>query len=267
MGRTLVHVAERMDVELEFVWNRTPREEAAGSDSLYGDVDALVDAIARRSGGEGRAIWLTVADDAILPVAGRLADVVSEHALILHTSGSLETREIRQEGIDAPTAGVHPLLAITEPERAAERFERAFWTVEGDEPAVAFAMGMLEALGAEVTELQAGRRTLYHAAAVLASNLEVALLDAAVEVARESGLDQQRAVDMLRTLASSALENVDANLGPDSLSGPVARGDDGTIKRHRQALEEAGLNDVLDVYERLTRRARRMVDGDEDVGD
>jgi predicted short-subunit dehydrogenase-like oxidoreductase (DUF2520 family) len=253
-----------MDVEVELAWNRTPREEEVGTDSVYGDVESLVGAIARHSGGEGRAIWLTVADDAILPVADRLAEVVSERALVLHTSGSLEAGQIRRQGMVAPTAGVHPLLAITDPERAAQRFERAFWTVEGDEPAVSFAVDLLEALGAEVTELQAGRRTLYHAAAVLASNLEVALLDAAVEVARESGLDQQHAVDMLSTLASSALENVETTLGPDSLSGPVARGDDGTIERHRQALEEAGLNDVLDVYERLTRRARRMVDREED---
>ena len=264
MGRTLIRMADAWDVHVEFAWNRTPLTSDPLEQTLYGEVSTLVEAISQREGGRGRVIWLSLSDDALLPVAAELAEVVDPDALVLHTSGSIEASSLRGEGIVAPTAGVHPLVAITDPETAAKRLSDAFWTVEGDPSAADFAEAMLDDIGADVAQLQAGSRSLYHAAAVLASNLEVALFDAAVEVAQKSGLERGRAVDMLLRLASSALDNIDGDLGADSLSGPVARGDDGTLERHRDALRGAGLSDILDIYDRLTRRASDLVDGEPD---
>lgn len=261
MGRSLVHVAERLDVDLEFAWNRSRLEVDVAPTQVFGGVDSLVEAIERRGLRGREVIWLTVSDDAIRPLAAKLSAVLSGEQIVLHTCGSLEASVVRGEGLEAPTAGVHPLLAITDPKQAAERFSEAFWSVEGDDEAVRVAMKIIDTLGAEAFELKAGKRALYHAAAVLASNLEVALLDAAVEVAGESGLQRERAVEMLVNLASSALDNIEADIGPDSLSGPAARGDSGTLDRHRQALRAEGLDDILEIYEGLTARIEHMTSG------
>jgi predicted short-subunit dehydrogenase-like oxidoreductase (DUF2520 family) len=261
MGRSLVHVAESLDVDVEFAWNRSRLEDDVAPTQVFGGVDSLVDAIERRGLRGGEVIWLTVSDDAIRPLAARLSNVLSDEQIVLHTCGSLEASVVRGEGLEAPTAGVHPLLAITDPEQAADRFGQAFWTVEGDDEAVRVARKIIDELGAEAFELTAGKRALYHAAAVLASNLEVALLDAAVEVADESGLQRDRAVEMLVTLASSALDNIDTDIGPDSVSGPAARGDSGTLDRHREALRAEGLDHILEIYERLTARIEDMTSG------
>ena len=79
-------------------------------------------------------------------------------------------------------------------------------------------------------------RTVYHAAAVFASNYLTTVLDAALRAYQAAGISEAVARELAQPLATETLANV-FRLGPAAaLSGPIARGDLATVARQEQAL-------------------------------
>lgn len=264
LGRLLGLLAGRLDIPVRATWNRS-RAAARESDELLHPERALWGELPEVSGSvdlDGAVVWLTVVDDAIEAMAGEVGPDIPAGSLFLHGCGSLDASVLRVDGLGASVGSLHPLLAITDPERAAERAGEVVWTVEGEAPAVDFGRALTGALGAECIELQEGTRALYHASAATAANLVVALVDAAVEMAEQTGLSRRQARDMLLPLVASSVDNLRESSTSQALSGPAARGDEGTIRRHREALAEES-PELLELYDVLTARARTLVDGDE----
>ncbi|MHC1578956.1 MAG: DUF2520 domain-containing protein, partial [Dehalococcoidia bacterium] len=82
-----------------------------------------------------------------------------------------------------------------------------------------------------------GDKVLYHAAAVFASNYLVTVVKLALDLWQEFGVSPKEATKALLPLIRGTLNNID-NIGlPNCLTGPVARGDSGTIEKHLSALE------------------------------
>src|SRR5262249_23386929 len=99
-------------------------------------------------------------------------------------------------------------------------------------------------------------RPSYHAAAVLAANCLVALIDASAETMERAGIPRRLALAALNPLIRGAVDNV-ARLGPSrGLTGPVARGDAATIAGHLAVLD----GDVEQVYRALSRRMIALAD-------
>jgi predicted short-subunit dehydrogenase-like oxidoreductase (DUF2520 family) len=186
---------------------------------------------------------LAVPDAAIGPVAAAIDPVPS--TVVAHLAGSL--------GLDvlAPherRAAIHPLVALPSAEVGAERLAAGAWfalAADGDPVAAT----VVDALGGRSFTVADHDRARYHAAAVIASNHLVALLDQAATVAPD-GVPLAAYLDLVR----ATVENV-AALGPrGALTGPAARGDDGTIARHLDAIPP----DERALYELLSDRCRRM---------
>jgi predicted short-subunit dehydrogenase-like oxidoreductase (DUF2520 family) len=79
-------------------------------------------------------------------------------------------------------------------------------------------------------------KTVYHAAAVFASNYLTTVLDAALRAYQAAGIPEAVARELAQPLATETLANV-FRLGPAAaLSGPIARGDLATVARQEQAL-------------------------------
>jgi predicted short-subunit dehydrogenase-like oxidoreductase (DUF2520 family) len=100
-------------------------------------------------------------------------------------------------------------------------------------------------LGLHAVRVADADRAAYHAAASFAANFLVTIENAAAELMATAGLDRAA----LLPLARAALENW-GRLGPAALTGPVARGDTGTVARHRAVVQSrtpelAGLFDEL----------------------
>jgi predicted short-subunit dehydrogenase-like oxidoreductase (DUF2520 family) len=108
-------------------------------------------------------------------------------------------------------------------------------------------------MGATAVRLLPGTKAAYHAAAMLSAGGVVALLDAIAELGRVAGLDEAAAVDIYGALVEQTLGNVRA-LGIDrALTGPMVRGDIGTIERHLEALR-AEAPRVLALYQAIAER-------------
>ncbi len=203
------------------------------------------DAAEASAGGDHDLVLVSVPDPAVATVAARL--VAHDSVVVAHCAGSL--------GLDVlathPRVGsVHPLVALSDRERGAERLRGAWFGVAGD-PLVEQVVVALDGRAVRVADED---RTIYHAAAVVASNHLVALmgqvqrLAASVDVPLEAYLD----------LAVGALANVVASDPAAALTGPVARGDWATVQRHLDALPEA----ERDAYRVLAEHAGRLVDPD-----
>ncbi len=254
VGQALCLLADRLEIPIRATWNRT--EDAARNAAVpspnptWGSLPAaLTDSFDRPA-----IIWLTVVDDAIEPVFDDIADDVADGSVIVHTSGSHSSANLT-ESTDLSVASLHPLQAISDPVAAVERFSRSFWTIEGDDRAVGIIENFVAPAGIDPIRIDPEAKTLYHAAAVMAANLLVSLLDASIAVAGAADIDESTARQMLVELAGSSLDNLSTSVPAEALTGPAARGDLETIDRHRRALEELSDDSLRQIYDVLTDRA------------
>ena len=195
-------------------------------------------------------IILAVPDDAIGPLARVLADAgtIGSQQVVLHLSGVHGQEALGPlVGSRAALGSLHPLQTISDPERAAERLKGAWAAVEGMPRAVEAAERLAQDVGLRPFRIASQAKPMYHAGAVFASNYFVAVEAVAQRLLRHAGLTDAEAWQALRPLVEGTLENL-ARLGPvGALTGPVARGDEATVRRHVEALtqDDAALYRVL----------------------
>jgi len=94
------------------------------------------------------------------------------------------------------------------------------------------------ALGGRSIKLQAEDKVLYHASAVFASNYLVTLVKMATDLWQTFSIPTDQAIPALIPLIRGTLHNIETIGIPDCLTGPIARGDTGTIDKHLEALRE-----------------------------
>ena len=187
-------------------------------------------------------VLIATPDAAIAGVAQAVRP--SDRTVVAHMSGAL--------GLDAVAphrrrAAIHPLASLPNAALGASRLRSGCWFAVAGDP---IAVAVVSDLGGRSFEVKEGDRALYHAAAVVASNHLVALLGQAERVCGEAEVP----FEAILSLARATLGNV-AQLGPaDALTGPAARGDEATIRRHLEALQPA----ERACYEALADEARRL---------
>jgi predicted short-subunit dehydrogenase-like oxidoreductase (DUF2520 family) len=212
---------------------------------------------------EADVVLVAVRDGALGDVSSTLigTGLVTARHVLLHCSGAFGAAEAFAPVV-AKVGGVgtlHPLRAIADPRAAMRALRGTIFGVEGDERGKARAQALVAALGGTALELDGRHMAAYHAAAAIASNYAVALVDVAAAVLAEAGVPAAQALAALIPLAQGALANVIASdvggaaVGTAAaLTGPIRRGDDLTVARHLQAL--AGDPELLEVYRVLGRR-------------
>jgi predicted short-subunit dehydrogenase-like oxidoreductase (DUF2520 family) len=205
-------------------------------------------------------VWmLAVSDDAIAGVAAALAQSTPmAGAVVFHCSGakaSTELDALRRAG--AFVASVHPVRSFADPAAVAAAFDGTFCGVEGDAAALAVLLPAFEAIGARPVHIDPAAKTVYHAAAVFASNYLVTVMDAALRAYQAAGIPADVARELARPLATETLANV-LRLGPEAaLSGPIARGDAATVAR-QQAAVTAWDGPTGDLYDALATATRDL---------
>lgn len=191
-------------------------------------------------------VVIATADDAIASVADAVDPVAG--TAVVHLSGSRGLAELA----DHPRAGcLHPLVALPEESVGARRLREGAWFAVAGDPIVE---EMAAALGGRTFTVADTDRAAYHAAAVIASNHLVALLGQAERVGGAAGVPFEALLDLVRATVANVAE-----LGPAAaLTGPAARGDDETIRRHLAALAPG----ERAAYEAMVAEARRLAGRD-----
>lgn len=196
-------------------------------------------------------LFVTVPDDAIASVAADLRLYSGQG--IVHTSGFLPSTVLDPAlAAGSAAASFHPLVAFADLDRAVAALAGASVALEGDEQLVGVLAELAVSVGARPVRVETSGKAAYHAAATLAAGGLVGLLDAVVAAARGAGLDDAEALAVYGPLARQALTNVD-ELGIErALTGPIGRGDAGTVEAHLGVLRRLAPA-ALDIYRALGR--------------
>lgn len=190
-----------------------------------------------------RMLVLAVPDAAVGAVA---RSIDPGDAVVLHVAGALGLDVLADHD---DVASVHPLVAIPDPERGADRLASAAWFAVAGHAA---AREVVDALGGRPIVVSDPDRVAYHAAASIAANHLVALLGQVDRIAATVGVP----LDAYLDLARGSLDDV-AAVGPAAaLTGPVARRDWETVTRHLEALDPL----ERPAYAMLADAARRLVE-------
>ena len=195
-------------------------------------------------------VFITTPDAAIGPTVDRLAarKGFKAGAVVLHCSGVLPSTILAAVGGCRAHAGsLHPLQSFASPAFPRNPFKGIVMAGEGEAEALTVARKIAEGLGADFLPLQTEHKTLYHAAAVVASNYLVTLVSVAARLLEGSGIAPEAALKVLLPLVRGTLDNV-ARLGiAEALTGPIARGDTETVALHCRKIQEV-LPDLRPLY-------------------
>jgi len=193
--------------------------------------------------------FITTPDDAI-------ASVVSEikwhrGQSVVHCSGADSTDILASAKKSGAYVGVfHPLQTFAGSQQAIENMPGTTFALEAEEPLLDTLKEMATALGGHWIVLKAEDKVIYHAAAVFACNYLVTLVKLAGDLWQTFGISPETASQALLPLLKGTINNM-ATVGiPECLTGPIARGDTGTVKKHLRALKKAA-PDLVASYREL----------------
>ena len=158
---------------------------------------------------------------------------------VIHCSG-VDSLDVLQKARDdgAQIGGFHPLQTFASVTKAIENLPGSTFALEAEEPLLEILKGMAESLEGNYVVLGLGDKPLYHAAAVIACNYTVTLMKMATDLWKAFGVSPDEATKALMPLLRGTINNIE-NVGlPDCLTGPIARGDIGTVMKHLEAMEE-----------------------------
>ena len=200
----------------------------------------------------GAFVLLCVPDAAIADTAAQIGRSGAVPRLIGHTSGATTLDPLLAAGAAEGCFSLHPLQTL--PDGKSDLAGAPAAVAGTDARAEAAATALAEALGMLPFAVGEPDRALYHAAASMASNFLVTLEQGASELLAESGVEDPRAV--LAPLVRRTLENWIVQ-GPDALTGPIARGDEATVHRHREVIDQVR-PDMVAFYDALAAETRAM---------
>jgi len=189
-------------------------------------------------------VLLCVPDDAIAAAAAALTP--SPGRLVGHCSGA--------NGLDvlAPHEGLslHPLMTVTS---ATAPLAGAACAVAGATTrALSAARTLAGDLGMSAIEVADEDRAAYHAAASIASNFLVTLECAAERMATAAGVPRAALVPLVRATVDTWAAD-----GPRALTGPIARGDERTVARQRDAVAHRA-PELLALFDALATATRDL---------
>lgn len=201
-------------------------------------------------------VILALPDDALAgTVRGLVAtDSVRPGQIIVHTSGAHGV-DVLAPAIerDALCLALHPAMTFTGRGEDLQRLATACIGVtaaEGDDVASSVGEALAVEMGAEPVRIPEAARPLYHAALTHGANHLITLVSDCADLLRGAGIDN--AERLLGPLLSAALDNA-LRHGDRALTGPVARGDTGTVRSHLRVLVDEA-SDVLPSYTALANR-------------
>lgn len=184
-------------------------------------------------------VLLAVPDDALRPLVAGLADTGAwrEGQLVAHTSGAQGISVLDPAAARGVLAlALHPVMTFAGRPEDVDRLLGATFGVTALDELRPVAESLVVEMGGEPVWVPESARPLYHAALSIGSNHLVTLVNDALSLLDDAGVESP--AQLLAPLLSASLDNV-LRLRDAALTGPVARGDVATLRRHRRALSES----------------------------
>jgi len=200
---------------------------------------------------EADCFLITTTDDQIKAACAALAGRIKPGAIVMHMSGagSLDLLESAKDA-GAKTGSIHPLQTFSDVKSAIDSLPGTVYGITVDPDLRDWSEKLVRAIGGIPFFIDDRNRALYHAAACVVSNYFVTLMYMAEEIYCLLGLNDHEARHAYWPLLRGTLQNIEKKGSVPSLTGPIARGDLGTLEKHLQAIAE-NIPDLLPAYREL----------------
>ena len=130
------------------------------------------------------------------------------------------------------------MFAFSNKDSVYQQLDSVSFTLEGHPYAVNAWQQLLDALGNRSVVIDKAKKPKYHAAASILSNQVIAVLATGYELLEECGFSEQEARTFRAALVRDNVEHVIADGCVSALTGPIERGDVGTVQKHLQKLND-----------------------------
>lgn len=204
-------------------------------------------------------ILITTPDDHIGSVCAEISKLASlKGKKVFHVSGAggLDLLLPAQQA-GARIASVHPLQSFSSIDGAIARIPGSYFGITAAPGAKKTSTQMVHDLGGIPFYLSPEHKPLYHAAACIASNYLVALMSVVESIYTSIGLSEKDARKAYLPLVYGSLTNIEHQGCAGALTGPIARGDAGTIQKHLDSIHRC-LPGHDDFYKELGRVTVRL---------
>ncbi len=186
-------------------------------------------------------IFITTADDAIQSICDKISQegCTGPGKKVIHMSGAggLDLlASARKTG--AYVASIHPLQSFADVEGAINNIPGSTFGITANDDIKNWAVQIVRDVGGISFFIPEADKTLYHAAACMASNYLTALMHTVEEIYVSLGMPRDAAIRAFWPLVRGTFKNIEMKGTVSALTGPVARGDIGTIRKHLEALHE-----------------------------
>ena len=204
-------------------------------------------------------VLLTVPDDALSDLVEGLASTGADlrGKILVHASGALGHAVLAPATlVGALPLALHPAMTFTGRDEDVERLASCAFGVTAPDQLRPIAEALVVEMGAEPVWIAEDKRTLYHAALAGGANHLVTLVADSASLLTAAGVPEPGR--MLAPMLSAALDNA-LRLGIHGLSGPVLRGDSGTVAGHIEQLRENAPESVASYVELARLTADRAI--------
>ncbi|MDG4768443.1 DUF2520 domain-containing protein [Solwaraspora sp. WMMD406] len=202
---------------------------------------------------------VAVPDDALSQVVTDLATAgaLRTGQVVAHTSGAHGVAVLAPAvAAGAAPLALHPAMTFTGDPGDLDRLPGVSYGVTTVPELRPLAVRLVAALGGTVEWVAEADRALYHAALAHGANHLVTLVNEAADRLRDAGVGDPARV--LRPLLEAALRNA-LDRGDAALTGPVSRGDAGTVARHLDRLAVTAAESVPSYLALARRTADRAI--------
>jgi predicted short-subunit dehydrogenase-like oxidoreductase (DUF2520 family) len=194
-------------------------------------------------------VFITTADDFISKVSFDLK--WRKGQVVVHCSGASTVQALESaEHHGAFVGSIHPCQSFASIEQAIENLPGSTFAIEAEEPPKSILTAMAHSLKGDIVYLTSEDKMLYHAAAAIACNYFVTIEKLATDLWKNFGKTPGDGIKAYMPLLKGTLANIATAGFPKCLTGPIARGDVATIRRHLAALEKSA-PEILPLYRQL----------------
>ena len=237
LGSTLAVALKRAGYGIEIVLSRRTPSSMKRAKALARNLRAGLRCDLQDS--KARVIWFCVPDSQIARISLQMGKTLprAKGLIALHSSGALtseELKDLQRKGVQA--ASVHPLMTFVPGSRPS--LAGVPFAIEGDAAAVRVARRIVDDLGGAAYSIRKKDKAAYHAWGAFASPLLTSLLAVSEKVAKVAGVDQKSARRRMIPILLQTLANYASFGAAGAFSGPIVRGDLGTVKRHLRVLKK-----------------------------
>jgi predicted short-subunit dehydrogenase-like oxidoreductase (DUF2520 family) len=250
LGKSLARALCEVGFEVLSLTDRTPNKatrcaRTCGESTKYYPLEEIPR--------EVTLIILTVPDGHISEMAKKIAtlEIINNKTVIMHTSGSVGAQLL--DPLSARTkllASVHPVQTFSGATDDWKRLFGIYYGLEGNATALTRIKKVFQKLNGHLFKIDAEHKSLYHLGCVFASNYLISVIAAAIKVFEKLGFSEKESIKILEPLIVASADNVRIKGTALSATGPITRGDVGTVAGHLENLKSSS-PDLIPSYEAL----------------